>query len=505
MIDVRSKELLISEDDRKIAAVGDNNSGVRVFRIPRVQSDGVDLSALLFRVDIRYMDTDTHDIALLDKEVTDADILLTWTITHTVTAHKGATIINLRGNDSVGAVKWRSYRAAVYIEETTGGEATKQNLTELEQLEVNIDQKTRKLVLAESGRVENENRRSQAESERENNETKRQETLAALQEEKNQLEEWKEIAKSWAVGETGAREGEDTDNAKYYANQLGDGVSGFASYVQQFEEQKINEFNLWFNGIKEEFGENAASEILQRLLSLEEGKLGKDENAQSASKLQTARNISLSGDAEGSAEFDGSKAVSIPTVVKKVGNATVDFEDSETVSGITDFQSFLSKLKSGGKLGELIRNFKAGMKYVIHQGLLVNNCLSDRADLALAAAQGKALQEQITQLNGKLPWKDAGSFTGNSKQLKIPSSWWELNILVAMETKLYTFHVVRSHVSIGTSYTLRNGHYTEPSNYSLIELNMYTHGDMALTLSLREALLSGLDKKASTNVSAMYR
>ena len=104
-----------------------------------------------------------------------------------------------------------------------------------------------------------------------------------------------------------------------------------------------------------------------------------------------------------------------------------------------------------------------------------------------------------------MPWKDAGSFTGNSKQLKIPSSWWELNILVAMETKLYTFHVVRSHVSIGTSYTLRNGHYTEPSNYSLIELNMYTHGDMALTLSLREALLSGLDKKASTNVSAMYR
>lgn len=86
----------------------------------------------------------------------------------------------------------------------------------------------------------------------------------------------------------------------------------------------------------------------------------------------------------------------------EAGLTVVDFDDSGTVSGITDFQSFLSKLKRGGKLGELIRNFRAGMKYVIHLGLLVNNCLSDRTDMALTAAQGKALQEQITQLNGKI-------------------------------------------------------------------------------------------------------
>ena len=111
----------------------------------------------------------------------------------------------------------------------------------------------------------------------------------------------------------------------------------------------------------------------------------------------------------------------------EAGLTVVDFDDSGTVSGITDFQSFLSKLKRGGKLGELIRNFRAGMKYVIHLGLLVNNCLSDRTDMALTAAQGKALQEQITQLNGKLKVKEISGVI-NSDSFYVFYATEELNL-----------------------------------------------------------------------------
>ena len=120
----------------------------------------------------------------------------------------------------------------------------------------------------------------------------------------------------------------------------------------------------------------------------------------------------------------------------EAGLTVVDFDDSGTVSGITDFQSFLSKLKRGGKLGELIRNFRAGMKYVIHLGLLVNNCLSDRTDMALTAAQGKALQEQITQLNGNLRVYMSGTIRAE-KHITFTKNVWSQYLSFSLPAGVY--------------------------------------------------------------------
>ena len=78
---------------------------------------------------------------------------------------------------------------------------------------------------------------------------------------------------------------------------------------------------------------------------------------------------------------------------------TPEFDDSGTVAGITGFPVFLQKIKSKMNIFEFYRNFKAGMQYVLHAGQIVNNCASDAVDLPLAAAQGKALWDQITRLN----------------------------------------------------------------------------------------------------------
>ena len=71
---------------------------------------------------------------------------------------------------------------------------------------------------AEAGRVTAENERKTAEEAREQLKV----DMIALEEQVQELindDYWAKMAKSWAVGDTGKREGEDTDNAKYYAEQ----------------------------------------------------------------------------------------------------------------------------------------------------------------------------------------------------------------------------------------------------------------------------------------------
>ncbi|NBH72214.1 hypothetical protein D3Z51_09305, partial [Clostridiaceae bacterium] len=101
-------------------------------------------------------------------------------------------------------------------------------------------------------------------------------------------------------------------------------------------------------------------------------------------------------------------AAQITIVVNPAGTATVQdiynienpaFDDSGAVEGITGFPDFLGTVTSKMNLFQFFRNLKAGMKFVLHAGQVVNNCMSDAADLPLAAAQGKALMELYTKLN----------------------------------------------------------------------------------------------------------
>lgn len=84
----------------------------------------------------------------------------------------------------------------------------------------------------------------------------------------------------------------------------------------------------------------------------------------------------------------------------KVENALTEFDDSGTVEGITSFTDMLTKLVTGNKFAVTLRNLKAGLQFVLHAGSIVNNCVTDNAKLPLSAAQGKALQDAITKLNG---------------------------------------------------------------------------------------------------------
>lgn len=84
-----------------------------------------------------------------------------------------------------------------------------------------------------------------------------------------------------------------------------------------------------------------------------------------------------------------------------VETALTTFDDTGTVEGITSFTDMLTKMVTGNKLAITLRNLKAGLQYVLHTGSIVNNCVTDNANLPLAAAQGKALQDQLTKLNSE--------------------------------------------------------------------------------------------------------
>ena len=270
MIKVRNKVLVIPENELTIAAVGDKGSVNRVFQIPRIQPDGVDLANMIFKLNLLYLDTNEKDRDELDKAISDDFITLTWTISSLTSSHVGNAYIQLCAMTDTGAMRWLSYQAAVYIESSIETEKTTIALSEIEDLERRIEEKASALDSAESSRVEAEAERATAESERaaaeetrtlaeeerekaENaradtfaaNEAARQKTfetaeaargatfeaaedvrqaeydahIADFDKDRQELKDYATLSESWAIGGTGSRAGEDEDNSKYYSER----------------------------------------------------------------------------------------------------------------------------------------------------------------------------------------------------------------------------------------------------------------------------------------------
>lgn len=84
----------------------------------------------------------------------------------------------------------------------------------------------------------------------------------------------------------------------------------------------------------------------------------------------------------------------------------VDFDDSGEVEGIGSFSDFMSSFVKRTPVYKLLENLKAGLKYVLHTGQLVNNGLCEiPGQFPLDAAYGKTLTDQITGL-----YSDLGGF-----------------------------------------------------------------------------------------------
>ena len=78
---------------------------------------------------------------------------------------------------------------------------------------------------------------------------------------------------------------------------------------------------------------------------------------------------------------------------------TPEWDDSGEVEGIESFTDFMEKFVKGTSIYQMFANLKAGLKFILHAGHLVNNGMCETpGEFALDAAYGKTLQDQITQV-----------------------------------------------------------------------------------------------------------
>lgn len=228
MIVVKGRQMTIPKLERYIGTAYDDNSEMRIFRIDRTATNGVDLSGLSFRLDLEY-ENGEKDTAYLEAEVQEEYILLMWEIINSVLQVPGTVFVNIRATDINGSIKWSSFKGAFYVEDNinTPGSYTGK-LTELEQAEARIDAKIELMDDAEQQRIANEkvrqseeSARQSAESERQQAEQKREELAGTFTDAIKGAETAAKHSESWAVGGTGTRSGENSDNSKYYAMQSG--------------------------------------------------------------------------------------------------------------------------------------------------------------------------------------------------------------------------------------------------------------------------------------------
>uniref|UniRef100_UPI0035612EDF H-type lectin domain-containing protein n=1 Tax=Enterocloster aldenensis TaxID=358742 RepID=UPI0035612EDF len=450
MITVKGRELIIPRSERQIGTPYDNNAEVRHIRIDRVTSGGIDIANLNYRLDLEYANN-VLDTCLLDVEVQEEYILLTWTIPDTCLTQKGTVWIAVRAYDENGSIKWATNRGAVYVGHTIfDGPAYTGKLSELEQLEERITQKTEILDANESERKEAEEQRKVNEERRVNNEAEWQrQAETAINTANETLREAKEQAgiATQKATESTQKAKESSDSATAAA-----GSAATASEKEAVATQKAKEASdsataaagsAAVAGEKEATATQKAKESSDSATAAAgSAVVAGEKEATATQKAAEAKNSAddakrYAEQCAGVAGFDGTASTvsAIDTqgvAVRKAsgtGHVTITaggpepdvgleyfgqpgdkvtvqdmcdslaapgFDDSGVVQGISGFSDFLNRMTSGMRLPSFFRDLKAGLKFVLHTGQLVNNGLcNEPGKYPLDAAYGRTLLEMI--------------------------------------------------------------------------------------------------------------
>ena len=216
MIYVLDRQLTFPNREQYIGTTYDDQAEIRTFCMDRVAGNGVDLAGLTYKLDLKYKNG-AYDTTMLEKEIQNDKILLVWTISASMLQVPGTAFINIRAFDAQGAVKWASYQVPVYIKDVINTPGNYEGgLSEFEQLEQRIEEKTESLDANEGERQEAEREREQAETEREK---KINEFLGTYQGALEEAERQALLSRSFANGTSGIRDGDGIDNSKYYSEE----------------------------------------------------------------------------------------------------------------------------------------------------------------------------------------------------------------------------------------------------------------------------------------------
>ncbi|AKG11499.1 pyocin knob domain-containing protein [Moraxella bovoculi] len=220
-----------------------------------------------------------------------------------------------------------------------------------------------------------------------------------------------------------------TWEAGIYQLETSDPVMGGENGIDNRAPRQLANRTLWLK-----------NELVRQIGVVNSGKLGKTENAVSASKLATARNIAMTGDGSWNVNFDGSQNASATMTLANSGvtagsynSVTVDAKGrvtrgltqthglvtATTATGTantatTNGNTFLNIVASGvgstssvgsstqitGTNGITVSSDTAG-KLIVGQ-VLANSLTDTSTAKALTALQGKVLDEKIATINNTL-------------------------------------------------------------------------------------------------------
>lgn len=385
MITVRGRELVIPVAERQIGTQFDNNSETRQFKINRLTVGGIDISNLDFRIDLRY-GKETKDTDVLEKEITDEHVILTWTVSAASVKQVGTVFIALRGSDDFGTVKWATNQGYLYVGDTINTpDGAEMALSELEKLEKRIDQKTESMDAAESSRVEAEKIRQENESARLKNEAEWQ----------KQGEAAVEAAKTATAAQSAA-----SASAEAAAGSAGTAGSAAQTATKAASVASASAEAASGSAGTASSAAQTATAAQSAASTSAEAAAGSAEAASSAAQTATQKASEASSSA--------SAAASDANVVKGLIQGLGGFDGKASSVSAVDLLGLLGKENATSTVQALIDVIA---DKVLNQLLLrsnvVNNALTTEEGYALDARMGKSLQDQITAQNSNL---DSGYF-----------------------------------------------------------------------------------------------
>ena len=415
MITVVGRKLVIPEKDSQIGTTYDNNSEVRHIRLNRITAGGVDLANLRFKLDLEYEDA-ILDTCLLDAEVQEAYILLTWNIPAACVSHKGTVWMAVRAYDENGTIKWATNPGAVYAGHTIfDGEAYKGHLAEFEQLEERITQKAETLDANESKRQEAEEQRKANEERRVNNEAEWQRQAETA------------IAKANTTLEKATEKAEEATQAARTATAKAEAAEASSTAANRSANT----------------ASQAANAATTRATEAERSATAANQSANTASQAAaTATNKATEAErsaeeanqiAQGLGGFNG-KASSVSAVDRQglLGEADGTSNVQELLDALA--QKVALELVSNSKLAEILSGYIATSS-INNTGLVTNEgFVADARQMnpnvsGSLAAKVKKNTDDIVTANSNLEWKLNGTYKATDT-CPLPEKYNELMIKI---------------------------------------------------------------------------
>ena len=414
MITVRGRELVIPVAERQIGTQFDTNSETRQFKINRLTVGGIDISNLDFRIDLRY-GKETKDTDVLEKEITDEHVILTWTVSAASVQQVGTVWIALRGSDDFGTVKWATNQGFLYVGKTINTpDGAQMALSELEKLEKRIDQKTESMDAAESSRVEAEKIRQENESARLKNEAEWQ----------KQGEAAVEAAKTATAAQSAA-----SASAEAAAGSAGTAGSAAQTATEAASVASASAEAAAGSAGTASSAAQTATTAQSAASTSAEAASGSAETASSAAQTATQKASEASSSA--------SAAASDANVVKELIQGLGGFDGKASSVSAVDLLGLLGTENAKSTVQALIDVIADKvLNQLLSRSNVVNNALTTEEGYALDARMGKSLQDQITAQNSNLEWKYVADVIGSST-INIPSDACEIFVTVTKSSVIY--------------------------------------------------------------------